>query len=306
VTTLGRGEVYAALAAMSYGSAYVATAFALRSFAAIPTAADRSVLAALVLVAIVAVQRRGGATPPGTPDAAVAAKTRLWHLFILGLLGGAIFLAGQSLAVAHVGATIAAFVAGLYAVLAAVISPFVLGERLGRRALVGFLLALVGTVLLAELDVASADLVGIGWGLAAATAFAFFLVLGRKWSRSDGLDGVTIALATVTVAAPALAVLGAASGSTTFLPATIAPEAAFAMAWLVVVAAGGQALTASSVRLIPASRSAAFLLLNPITATILAVLLLGERPTPLQLTGGGLVLLGIAAATIRRSRPNPG
>ena len=284
---------------MSYGSAYVATAFALRSFAAIPTAADRSILAAIVLGAIVLL-RRGRRAAGASATERVPAATRAWHLLVLGLLGGAIFLAGQSLAVAHVGATIAAFVAGLYAVLAAIISPFVLREPLGRQALIGFFLALVGTVLLAELDLTSADLVGIGWGLAAATAFAFFLVLGRKWARSDGIDGIRISLAASLVAAPSLVLLGAASGSTTFIPASITPEAGLAMAWLVVVAAGGQALTASSVRLIPASRSAAFLLLNPITATILAALLLGERPTPLQLAGGGLVLLGIVAATLRR------
>jgi drug/metabolite transporter, DME family len=294
---LGRGELYAALAAMSYGSAYVATAFALRSFAPLPTAADRSVLAALLLLAVVIARRprRPDAVPP-----AVARGARLAHLLILGLLGGAIFLAGQSLAVAHVGATIAAFVAGLYAVLAAVISPFVLREPLGRRALGGFVLALGGTLMLARLDLGSVDLVGIGWGLAAATAFAFFLVLGRKWSRSDGLDGVVIALAASVVAAPVLAVVAAVSGTSAFVPTAITPEALIALAWLVIVAAAGQALTASSVRLIPASRSAAFLLLNPITATILAVVLLGERPTPLQLAGGALVLLGIAAATIRR------
>jgi len=230
----------------------------------------------------------------------VSRSTRILHLAVLGLLGGAIFLAGQSLAVAHVGATVAAFVAGLYAVLAAVISPLVLREPLSRRALVGFVLALIGTVLLAQLDIGRADLVGIGWGLAAAIAFALFLVLGRKWSRNDGLDPIWISLAVSVVAAPVLAALGVASGTATFLPTSVAPEAAIALVWLVVVVAAGLALTAASVRLIPASRSAAFLLLNPITAAFLAAVLLGERPTGQQLAGGALVLLGIGAATIRR------
>ena len=70
------------------------------------------------------------------------------------------------------------------------------------------------------------------------------------------------------------------------------------MGWLAAVAALGPILTVASVRLIPAARSAAFLLLNPITATVLAVTLLGERPSPLQLAGGILVLLGMAVATI--------
>jgi DME family drug/metabolite transporter len=284
---------------MLYGSAYVATAFALRSFTPIATATDRSVVAALLLGLIVAVRQRG--TPDAArTDPAVPRSTRTLHLAVLGLLGGAIFLAGQSLAVAHVGATVAAFVAGLYAVLAAVISPIVLREPLGRRALVGFVLALIGTLLLAQLDIGRTDLVGIGWGLAAAIAFAFFLVLGRKWSRTDGLDPLSISLAVSVVAAPVLAALGVASATATFLPTSITPEAAIALVWLVVVVAAGLALTAASVRLIPASRSAAFLLLNPITAALLAAVLLGERPTELQLAGGALVLLGIGAATIRR------
>ena len=91
-------------------------------------------------------------------------------------------------------------------------------------------------------------------------------------------------------------------------PALLAPadppvEAILAMGWLAVVAALGPVLTVASVRLIEAARSAAFLLLNPITATILAAVLLGERPSPLQLAGGVVVLLGMAVATIPR-RPD--
>lgn len=55
-------------------------------------------------------------------------------------------------------------------------------------------------------------------------------------------------------------------------------------------------------QLIPATRSAAFLLLNPITATVLAAALLGERPAPLQVAGGGLVLLAADFANADRPR----
>jgi drug/metabolite transporter (DMT)-like permease len=232
------------------------------------------------------------------------------RLGILGALGGAIFLVGMTLAVAGVGATIASFVAGLYAVLAAVIAPFILRESLRPRALFGFVVALAGTALLAELDLGDHDLGGIGWGLLAAGSFALFLVLSRKWGREEGLDGLVIALATMTVAAVALGMLVLATRPTSLIPGSIAPEAGVAMAWLVVAGAGGQALAAASVKLIPASRSAAFLLLNPIVATILSFVLLRERPSGVQLVGGALVLLGIAAATVdptalRRSTSQP-
>jgi drug/metabolite transporter (DMT)-like permease len=86
-------------------------------------------------------------------------------------------------------------------------------------------------------------------------------------------------------------------------PATLAPggvDAAsmLAIAWLALVAAAGQALAVASLRRLPAARTAAFLLLNPITATILSAVLLGQVPTMTQLLGGALVLVGIAAATL--------
>ena len=95
----------------------------------------------------------------------------------------------MNLAVAHVGAAIAAFVAGLYAVLSAVIAPALLPERLTVRVLAGFLLALVGTALLAELDPEATDVEGMGWGILAALSFALYLVLARRWSRRYALDG---------------------------------------------------------------------------------------------------------------------
>jgi drug/metabolite transporter (DMT)-like permease len=162
--------------------------------------------------------------------------------------------------------------------------------------------ALVGTALLAELALDPARLGGIGAGLVAAVSFALFLVLSRKWAREDGLDALTIALATMTVAALTLGLLVVGTNPGSLVPRTVTPEAIVAMAWLVIAAAGGQALAAASTRLVPASRSAAFLLLNPIVATILSVVLLGERPSVAQLLGGALVLVGISVATLEPGR----
>lgn len=261
-----------------------------------------------MLAVLVWFVRRTAAAPGRAERAPARSRARLVvRLAILGALGGAVFLAGMNLAVAGVGATIASFVAGLYAVLAAVIAPFILPEGLRPRAFVGFIIALAGTALLAELDLNARGVAGIAWGLLAAASFAMFLLLSRKWGREEGLDGLVIALATMTVAAVALGLLVVLTRPASLLPGAIAPEAGLAMAWLVVAAAGGQALAAASVKLIPASRSAAFLLLNPIVATILSFFLLGERPSSVQVVGGALVLVGIAAATVdatvfRRSR----
>lgn len=303
MTRLVRGEVYAALAAMCFGSAYVATAFVLRAFEPLPAAVYRSLLAAVALAVMTISQRRGARAPSpvGRPGLAV----RLLHLLVLGTLGGAIFLTGMNFAVAGVGPTIASFVAGLYAVLAAAFAPFLLREPLRRQTLAGFVVALVGTALLAELQLGDAAAGGIGWGLVAAVSFALFLVLSRKWGRSDGLDGIRIALAAMTVAAVALASLVLASKPASLALPVLTVEAIAALGWLVFSAVAGLALGAASMRLVPASRSAAFLLLNPITAAVLAFVLLGTVPSPVQLVGGGLVLAGIALATRVPSAGDP-
>ena len=299
-----RGELFAALAAMGFGSAYVATAFALTAFQPVPAAAWRSLLAAVAVGGIVLLRGRGGPSTAATqPDATTTqpdpgTAQRAVRLLVLATLAGPLFLASMNLAVAHVGAAIAAFVAGLYAVMSAVIAPVLLPERLTARVLAGFVLALLGTALLAELDPDATDVAGMAWGIVAALSFALYLVLARRWSTRYRLDGLTVALANCALAAVVLGGFVLATDPALLAPASPSAEAVVAIGWLAVVAALGPVLMVASVRLIEAARSAAFLLLNPITATILAAILLGERPSPIQLVGGIVVLLGMAVATI--------
>ena len=310
MTRGGRGELYAALAAIGYGSAYVATAFALRSLGPLPIAVYRTFFAAIALALLLAIRRQrsvaGRAAPTRGPAAGASraigasAVRRAVHLLVIAAFGGPIFLAGMNLAIAGVGPTIASFVAGLYAVLAAVFAPFLLRETLRPRALAGFVAALLGTALLAELDVAGAGASGIAWGLLAAVSFALFLVLSRKWAGPDGFDGITVALATMTETTLGIGAWVLATNPGSLVPASLLPEAAISIAWLAFVAATGQALAVASARLVPASRTAAFLLLNPVTATGLSFVLLAERPSAVQVLGGALVLAGIALATVQR------
>ena len=306
------GELLAALAASGFGSAYVATAIALRSFGPVPIAAWRGFLAALALWAIVALQAArshardngGRRARPSAPVLPLA--PRLLRIGVLAVLGGPLFLSAMNLSIAHVGPTIASFVAGLYAILAALFGPLLLRERLTTRIVVAFVVALAGTALLAKLDLGGSDGIGLAWGLTAATSYALYLVLGRRWSATFHLDGLVVAACLTSATAVVLGGALLLTDPRALLPATVVPEAVAALAWLAVVAGGGTVLILASVRLIPAARAAAFLLLNPITATLLAALLLGTIPTPTELIGGLLVLVGIAGATLPAARgPGP-
>jgi drug/metabolite transporter (DMT)-like permease len=289
-----RGDSYAALTAVGYGSAYVATAFALRSFEPLAAAAWRGTLAALGLAAVLTTMPPARLGPISKWPSAVNGGAAI-RLALLSLLGGPVFYACMNLAVAAVGPTISAFVAGLYAILAAMLAPALLGERLRPAAVAAFALALVGTAMLSDVELARGRPEGVGWALAAATSFALFLVLARRWSVAYALPGPVVALGNAVATALVLGTVLIASAPTAVLPASVRWDSAIALAWLAVVAAAGQVLAVLAVRLIPAERSSAFLLLNPLTAAILAWLLLGAVPTALQAAGCAFVLIAMAA-----------
>lgn len=227
------------------------------------------------------------------------------RLLALATLGGPAFIVTMNTAVSLAGATITAFVAGLYAVLAAALGVPLLRERLETTTVGALVLALAGTALLGELQPSGEHGAGIAVGLLAALFFALFLVLSRRWSAAYGLPGPTVSLATLGLTGVAVGILLPLIGEPV-LAHPLEADAAAGIAWLAIgPGALAAILVVTGMRRIPARRASAFLLLNPPTATIGAWLLLGERLSLLQLAGGALVLLAIAGASgLRRVRPS--
>ncbi len=294
------GATAAAAAAMLFGTAFVATGFQLHGFTPLGAALWRASLATVALVVLSLAIRAGGgdrdaSVPSSGPPPPIAG--RLGRLLVIGFLGGFVFLSGMNLAVSYVGATITSFVAGLYAITAALFAPVVLGERLAWRALAGFAVALVGTALLAELGPSSSAAAGLAAGGVAALSYGLALVLIRRWSKLIQVGPVGIALANAFVSATGLAVVVIVLDPGLAVPKASTPEVVVSTIWLVGVMAVGPLLTTVALRRVEAALASSMLLLNPITATVLAAILLSERPSPPQLIGGVLVLAGMAAAT---------
>ncbi|HJP72037.1 MAG TPA: DMT family transporter [Candidatus Limnocylindria bacterium] len=291
-----RGALFAGLSAMLYGSSYVATAIALRSFTPLTVAAWRGMLSAVILGAILMLPPLRSRLPWSI------SRGDLGRLVLMGLLGGAAFTLAMNSAVGISGATVTAFVAGLYAVLAAALAIPLLGERLERSTLAALLAALFGTLLLADLRLDLQTVAGIGLALVAAASFGLYLVLSRGWARSRGLSGAAVGLSSLTMTGVAGLAAVALAGEP-ILPDAPRADALLAIAWLAlgpgVVAA---VLVVAGMQLLPARVASVFLLLNPPTAAVLAFLLLGERLSALQLIGGACVLAAMAAATWQRRR----
>ncbi|MEP7040448.1 MAG: DMT family transporter [Chloroflexota bacterium] len=167
--------------------------------------------------------------------------------------------------------------------------------------MVALAIAALGLVLLARPGGAHVEALGVVAALGAALSFASYLGLARLWADPVRLPTLTVAfwlLVSSLVLTGALQLMVDARGLVPQLSLT----GWTALFWLGLPASAlPHVLVIATLRRMPASRAAPFLLLMPISGTLIAAALLGERLDQIQLAGAALILLGIAAATMRLS-----
>jgi drug/metabolite transporter (DMT)-like permease len=257
----------------------------------------RCLLAVPLLVALAAAeQRRHGPRPPAARLRALAAG-----LFL------AVDLVLWNHAIAAVGAGAATVLGNLQVLFVTVAAWLLLGERPRRAFLLALPVVLAGVVLVSGLADGPAPgrhpLAGIGFGLGTSVAYAVFLLVLRRASAGGRHVAGPLADATIGAAAGSV-LLGLAFGGLAFtvpLPT---------LGWLLVLAltsqTAGWLLITSSLPRLPAAVSSLLLLLQPAAALLLAAVILGERPSPLQLAGAALVCGGVLAASRGSAPEQPG
>jgi len=183
------------------------------------------------------------------------------------------------------------------------------GHKPRRLTGAGSAVAVVGLVLILNLiGQAGLDPVGVLWGLAAAVGLATYFVLSSK--VDNDLPPVAMATAGLTVGALGLLGLGAVGvlpmhasfGEVDFVGQQVS--------WLIPVL--GLSLIAAAIAYVTGIGAARLLgpklatfvgLTEVVFAVLFAWLMLGELPNGLQLTGGALILFGIALVRIDEMRP---
>lgn len=259
----------------------------------VSTAVWRVVLAVPVLwliAAIVPGERPALVTGSHVPVGRSAGR---WMMVVAGL-----FFAGD-LAVWHwsirftsvANSTLLANLAPVFVVLYA---WFAHAQRVTRRFLLAMLVAVAGMGLLIGRDfhLDSRALFGDLLGLATAVFYAGYL-LSIKNLRGR-FPTVQIMARTAFVTAVALLPLAAISNET-FWPRT--PRGWVMVAGLAMVShVGGQTLIAYALAKLPAPVASVTLLVQPVTATLAAAVLLGEGVAPFQVLGMVLVLAGVFVA----------
>lgn len=293
------GLAAAIAAAIIYGAAYPATAVALRSFSPLAVAGLSCTLALAFVVglAVAGVLPRPGVDSMTWP--------RLSRLVVLALVGGVLFIIGINIAVAITGPTITGFVAPLYAVFATLFAVPLLGERVRPTTILAFVLAFIGTGLLAGAVPAGAPLGGIALGLIAAAMFGLYVVLARRWGAHYRLDGTLVTIANLLGRGPVLLAAAYLLDPGKVVPA--APDPAAIIALLTIAfgsSAAGNLLLMASVRRVPAGRVSGALLLTPISSAVIAAVVLGERLSPMGLVGAACILVGMALASGLLLRPS--
>ncbi|MET8763407.1 EamA family transporter [Lentzea sp. NPDC004782] len=177
--------------------------------------------------------------------------------------------------------------------------------------LAGSVLAAGGLVLvIGPGAIRAVDPIGLAAAFGAAIGCAGYFVIAAR--PNNGLPPVALAGGGLLLAAPVLALVGL----TGLLPFTARfddlPLLGTTAPWwvpLLVVAVFGTALayaTGITASGILGSRVASFIaLLEVVSASLFAWLLLGEALSPLQLAGGALILAGIAAVRAERQPAEP-
>ncbi len=203
-----------------------------------------------------------------------------------------------------VGAGLATVLANLQVVIVGIVAWLVLHERPSARLAAAVPLALAGAVLISGVLGGGAygeePVLGVAYGLVASAFYAAYLLILRSGIRDPRRIAGPILDATAASAVTAF-VLAALAGDPDLVPAW--PSAFWLVLLALVAQVGGGQLILVSLPRLPAVLTSLILLVQPVATVLLAVVLLGEAPTPEQLLGVGLVLSGLVLASARRARP---
>ena len=249
----------------------------------------RCLLALPLLVPLALRERRRGGGEPWSAR----------HL--LALAGAGALFAGDMLlwtqAIFEVGAGLSTVLVNAQVVIVPLLALLIDGERLRVRYLIclpGLCFGVVLTGGVLERGVSGSNpALGTVHAILAALCYSGFLYLLRRTGRRGRIIGSYSVI---------IAVAGVASlaAGPVWQGMDLAPGWA-AVGWLALTAVCGTVLgwllVARAAPRLPSDAGAALLMLTPVGALVLSAIILGERPSPIQLAGAALMLASATVAT---------
>jgi drug/metabolite transporter, DME family len=256
----------------------------------------RSLLGGSLLIAVVLLGRGGRGlvrVARDAPGAALAAAVAM-AAFQIGYFGGIRFA----------GVAIGTLVAIGSAPVTAGLLDLVRGRRPTPRWALATAITLIGTGLLVVPGAGGVPVhpAGVALALLAGVSYASYAVASKQLLEAGVASTTAMAAAFVgasVLLSPALLLVELSWAAT--------PRGAAVLLWLgVMTIALGYVLFARGLGGLQASTATTLTLAEPLTAMLLAVLLLGERLTAPAWTGAAMVALGLALAGERRAQRDDG
>jgi drug/metabolite transporter (DMT)-like permease len=226
---------------------------------------------------------------------------RPWRVRRWAFLAGVFFAVDLVLfhhGILLMGAGLSTVMSNLQVVFVLVAAWLIWGERPGASQMAGVPVALAGVVLIAgvldERPYGRDPGLGVAIGLLVGASYAAYLLLIRKGRDRERFAG-PILDATVACMLTAGAA-GLVAGELDLVPSWPAHL------WLVALALGVQAtagpLLAIALPRLPAVTTSLLLLVQPVLSVVLAMVLIAEAPSAVQLLGVGLVLVGVLLGSL--------
>ncbi|MEU3398730.1 DMT family transporter [Streptomyces filamentosus] len=308
---VGRSLLYLVVAGIAWGTAGAAGSLVFRNSDMGPLALSfwRCAGGLLLLLAVPALRllrpgRGGPATAPVSPSAVEPRRTRLIRIVGTGA-GLAVFQTAYFAAVESTGLAVGTVVTlGAGPVLIAIGARVTMGERLGLGGLAAVTGALAGlTVLVLGGGGAEVRLVGVGHAVLSAAGFAALTLLTRRLGRTGVTRAGSLAGTAWTFGVSALVVLPLAVAEG-LLPHT--EDVVRLLLLLLYVAAIPTALAYAlyfaGAAVVRAATVSVIMLLEPVSAALLAVTLLDEELTATTVLGTVLLLAAVTGLALAEAR----
>jgi len=223
--------------------------------------------------------------------------------FDKAIVWAGIFFAGDlifwHLAILNTTIANATFLACLAPVWVILFSGMFIGEKVGRNSYFGLAICLIGTAFLigSSFAIAPERLMGDIYGFVTSLFFGLYFLAIRVARRTHNAGALTFMSTLVTAAILFLVAMVSGQG---FIPQTLTGVAAL-LALGLISHTGGQGLLAVALGSLSAAFSSLVIFIEALAAAVFAWLIFAEVLTPIQITGGGLILIGIWIA--RPSNP---
>ncbi len=228
-------------------------------------------------------------------------RRHLLYFLLYGTIGIGAFFIVYLRAIKEVGISVGAVLLYTAPAWVAIISWAFLHEEMNATILLAVILSFTGAALVSGVYAPlNGDLnaIGILWGIGAGIAYALWSVATRVGVDRYGYSPWTVQLYGFLIGA--LTMMLSQPAAVWWRPEVIKPALPWALFLGIVPSLGGAVTYSAGVKWLEVSKASIIATLEPVLATVWATLFFSERLAPLQMLGGGLIIVSVILMRPRR------